>query len=89
LEVCQSIHGSLQSRSAVRPNIVCGDKKMNTDTIADAKSTNAPSADFVRAVSDLLDTDPVDLLTELGYYDRSRRASAPLSPPSRVPVASR
>lgn len=30
-----------------------------------------PSAEFVRAVSDLLDTDPTDLLAELGYYNRS------------------
>ena len=31
---------------------------------------DAPSADFVRAVSDFLDTDPADLLHELGYYRR-------------------
>ena len=30
-----------------------------------------PSAEFVRAVSDLLDIDPDDLLAELGYYNRS------------------
>jgi len=31
---------------------------------------NTASAEFVRAVSDFLDTDPTDLLNELGYYDR-------------------
>lgn len=34
-----------------------------------------PSAEFVRAVSDLLDTDPTDLLAELGYYDRSEETA--------------
>ena len=34
-----------------------------------------PSAEFVRAVSDLLDTDPADLLAELGYYDRSEETA--------------
>ena len=33
-----------------------------------------PSAEFVRAVSDLLDTDPDDLLAELGYYNRSEES---------------
>ncbi len=30
----------------------------------------APSADFIQAVSQFLDTDPSDLLVELGYYSR-------------------
>ena len=30
----------------------------------------APSADFIHAISDFLDTDPSDLLNELGYYKR-------------------
>lgn len=30
----------------------------------------APSADFINAISDFLDTDPSDLLLELGYYKR-------------------
>jgi hypothetical protein len=38
-------------------------------------ATDAASADFVRAVSDLLDTDPSDLLVELGYYDRDGAAA--------------
>ena len=28
----------------------------------------APSADFIQAISRFLDTDPDDLLVELGYY---------------------
>ena len=48
---------------------------MNTELsveMNDVRTTEiAPSADFVRAVSSLLDTDPEDLLAELGYYDRS------------------
>ncbi len=36
--------------------------------------TEMPSAEFVRAVSDLLDTDPDDLLAELGYYNRSEES---------------
>jgi hypothetical protein len=53
---------------------------MNTDrdtTTAPVTSvTSAPSADFVRAISDLLKTDPTDLLAELGYYERSKRPIA-------------
>ncbi len=30
----------------------------------------APSAEWVKAVSEYLDTDPADLLAELGYYVR-------------------
>jgi len=30
----------------------------------------APSADFIHAISRFLDTDPDDLLVELGYYTR-------------------
>jgi hypothetical protein len=58
---------------------------MNNDTTADRKPANAPSADFVRAISDLLDTDPADLLDELGYYDRSR---LPVLPPPTVQAPS-
>lgn len=53
---------------------------MNSDTeatIAAAALTDVdtqtasptPSENWVRAVSDFLDTDPADLLAELGYYD--------------------
>ena len=30
----------------------------------------APSADFINAISEFFDTDPSDLLLELGYYKR-------------------
>jgi len=30
--------------------------------------SSAPSADFIEAISRFLDTDPDDLLVELGYY---------------------
>ena len=42
---------------------------------ADARCT--ASEDFVRAISDLLDTDPNDLLSELGYYDRGKQSAEP------------
>ncbi|HEY3328894.1 MAG TPA: hypothetical protein VGK19_02645 [Capsulimonadaceae bacterium] len=32
---------------------------------------NGPSAEFINAVSEFLDTDPTDLLVELGYYETS------------------
>ena len=37
---------------------------------------NGPSADFICAISEFLDTDPKDLLVELGYY-RSEQDSGP------------
>ena len=49
-----------------------------TPTVAAAATPEMemPSAEWVRAVSDLLDTDPADLLAELGYYDRSNEDAA-------------
>ena len=53
------------------------DERMQTQTETEetdattSAENETPSAEFVRAVSDLLDTDPADLLAELGYYDRS------------------
>jgi hypothetical protein len=32
-----------------------------------------PSADYIQAISQFLETDPSDLLAELGYYDRGQR----------------
>ena len=32
-------------------------------------AANGPSAEFINAVSEFLDTDPTDLLVELGYYE--------------------
>lgn len=50
---------------------------MNTDTemsyapaASFAPSSEAPSADFIHAISEFLDTNPEDLLVELGYYTR-------------------
>lgn len=34
------------------------------------EATAAPSAEFINAVSEFFDTDPSDLLVELGYYQR-------------------
>ncbi|MBV9849353.1 MAG: hypothetical protein JO250_06675 [Armatimonadetes bacterium] len=39
--------------------------------------TEAPSADFIHAISEFLDTDPDDLLVELGYYAREADAAVP------------
>ena len=43
----------------------------DTEIGMDVESTadNAPSADFICAISEFLDTDPRDLLVELGYYN--------------------
>jgi hypothetical protein len=62
---------------------------MNTDTetTADLSPVAAPSADFVRAVSDFLDTDPTDLLDELGYYERQPRGGSASSPSAPAPDA--
>jgi hypothetical protein len=35
-----------------------------------APATAAPSAEFINAISEFFDTDPSDLLVELGYYKR-------------------
>jgi len=74
---------------------VIGDKAMTPaetpDTIdatiaADGNNTASPdapcvaSADFVRAVSDFLDTDPADILDELGYYDRRKTTATTPAP---------
>ena len=42
----------------------------------------APSADFIHAISQFLDTNPHDLLVELGYYSREE-TEAPVSVPVR------
>ena len=45
---------------------------MNSETeVTMTAEDKTPSANWVRAVSDFLDTDPTDVLAELGYYDRS------------------
>lgn len=47
-----------------------------TENTTTETENEMPSAEFVRAVSDLLDTDPTDLLAELGYYERSEDTDA-------------
>ena len=41
------------------------------------EATNGPSVDFIHAISEFLDTDPTDLLVELGYYESSPLAELP------------
>ena len=55
---------------------------MNTDpdlSLAGAGHTEAqtatPSVDFITAISEFFDTDPSDLLVELGYYSRDEDVS--------------
>jgi len=46
---------------------------MNTEAQTLSPGTmqaDAPSADFIHAISEFFDTDPDDLLVELGYYSR-------------------
>ena len=44
----------------------------NAEMLLDRSNTDAtPSADFIHAISDFFETDPDDLLVELGYYRRS------------------
>jgi hypothetical protein len=51
------------------------------DYAADEQMGSAvPSADYIQAISQFLETDPSDLLAELGYYDRPAFAEvSPLS----------
>lgn len=41
----------------------------------EAEQSAAPSADFIHAISEFLDTNPDDLLLELGYYEREEDSS--------------
>ncbi len=49
---------------------------MLTPTQTTADLAAAPSADFIQAVSQFLDTDPSDLLLELGYYSRETESES-------------
>lgn len=40
---------------------------MQTEWIHTENATEGPSVDFIRAVAELLETDPEDILAELGY----------------------
>jgi len=51
---------------------------MKTEAEMLARATEpsaAPSADFIEAISRFLDTDPDDLLVELGYYSSEENLS--------------
>jgi len=50
---------------------------LDVQTLESAGQSAAPSVDFIQAISEFLDTDPADLLVELGYYTRSGRDAAP------------
>jgi len=55
-----------------------GEKTMNTfesELAIEQRQDNGPSADFICAISELLDTDPKDLLVELGYYNSDEAPS--------------
>ena len=62
---------------------------MNTEPEMPAMETTmvppaeTPSADFIHAISAFLDTDPDDLLVELGYY--TREADDTISDRAMVP----
>jgi hypothetical protein len=45
-------------------------------SIEDQLSEDKPSASFINAISEFLDTDPNDLLLELGYYEQDPLALA-------------
>ena len=46
-------------------------------TTRTAAPSETPSADFIHAISEFLDTDPADLLVELGYYTRDTDTALP------------
>ena len=47
-----------------------------TETMTAGRGQDAaPSADFIHAISQFLDTNPHDLLVELGYYSREGAAA--------------
>lgn len=58
-------------------------ERLDTDSRTESTS-QAPSADFIHAISEFLDTDPADLLVELGYYTRDN-AVATGRPPAPSP----
>lgn len=59
---------------------------MNTEAEMLAPGTrlaDTPSVDFIHAISEFLDTDPDDLLVELGYYSRDESDAPGSASPSR------
>ena len=54
---------------------------MNTEAemlASGSEQTATPSVDFIHAISAFLDTDPEDLLLELGYYTRDEEVASDL-----------
>lgn len=50
---------------------------MNTEPEQSLPQADAtPSADFIHAISEFFDTDPSDLLVELGYYQRQNDSAS-------------
>ncbi len=59
---------------------------MNTEAEMLAPSTglaDTPSVDFIHAISTFLNTDPDDLLVELGYYSREESDAPTTVSPAR------
>ncbi len=53
---------------------------MNTEAetlIPGTEQAATPSVNFIHAISEFLDTDPDDLLVELGYYSREANSTSP------------
>ena len=48
----------------------------NADACTPAADSAAPSAEFIHAISEFFETDPSDLLAELGYYQRETSSSS-------------
>ncbi|MDR3709301.1 MAG: hypothetical protein P4L33_13455 [Capsulimonadaceae bacterium] len=44
------------------------------------EASHGPSVDFIQAISEFLDTDPTDLLVELGYYEPAPVAETECEP---------
>ncbi len=47
------------------------EQMLSLDPMETCPAAHGPSADFICAISEFLDTDPNDLLVELGYYNDS------------------
>lgn len=56
----------------MRPPINAEENTLNTNSPqpTETEATAVPSAEFINAISDFFETDPSDLLVELGYYQR-------------------
>jgi hypothetical protein len=52
------------------------ERTLDMDTMEESAAAHGPSADFITAISEFLDTDPKDLLVELGYYASETETAA-------------